>query len=330
MSTEQKMSTDQKVKDNECRITIDLCTSFIMELIGIMSDSVDVIKKNLLIIINKIYNSDKNIELIINSMKENLINIETLTIFNLTYYNDGHKGKLYRDLYGYSYIDNGIYYIKNKKHIANPSKFLNYEILKIYKNSLISLKVNHGVHWLYIDEHANIHNSYNYNMQIDGSHQFCQSYALLMAISPITRQKHNNIEKEEEEKEEEKEEKEEKLQRKNAYELILSFLQIIFPFIIYKSLSVKYKSFSVLHKKSKKNITLTNTTLEDIIYDVKKLNLRIEEQQYHDFINNFDIVNIPTNSGIVTNYIDFAKSISNNIILIMQSDIAKQLVPEFY
>lgn len=44
-----------------------------------------------------------------------------------------------------------------------------------------------NVHWVYVDNEGIVHNSYQYGMQRDMSHQFCQTYALHMAIFPDTR-----------------------------------------------------------------------------------------------------------------------------------------------
>lgn len=47
------------------------------------------------------------------------------------------------------------------------------------------------VHWIYIDEFNKTHESYFYRMQQRGSHQFCQSYALLLAYYPEERKQSN-------------------------------------------------------------------------------------------------------------------------------------------
>lgn len=45
------------------------------------------------------------------------------------------------------------------------------------------------VHWVFVDSDNIIHNSYEYNMQRANSHQFCQAYALHMALYSDARQK---------------------------------------------------------------------------------------------------------------------------------------------
>ena len=50
---------------------------------------------------------------------------------------------------------------------------------------------DNDVHWVFQDRNGDIHNPYKYNMQRDGSQQFCQSHALLLAYKyckgmPIT------------------------------------------------------------------------------------------------------------------------------------------------
>lgn len=43
------------------------------------------------------------------------------------------------------------------------------------------------VHWIYVDELGIEHNSYTYGMQRAGGQQFCQTYAVLMAVDPSFR-----------------------------------------------------------------------------------------------------------------------------------------------
>ncbi len=65
-------------------------------------------------------------------------------------------------------------------------------------NSLVGLGVSlnsDNAHWIYINKTGKIHNSYSNGLQINNSNQFCQSYALLMALKPYFRQNFSRIKK---------------------------------------------------------------------------------------------------------------------------------------
>jgi hypothetical protein len=64
-------------------------------------------------------------------------------------------------------------------------------------NSLVGIQYKQhssDAHWIYIDSNGYIYNSYNNGLQVNGTNQFCQCYALLMALHPFYRNDFSDLE----------------------------------------------------------------------------------------------------------------------------------------
>jgi hypothetical protein len=80
----------------------------------------------------------------------------------------------------------------NVSAIIHPDNFDNMIHTNSLKNYIVPVGIDF-VHWYYVDENNHKHNPYDYNMQINNSHQFCQSHALLLAFDPTYRTQTNYV-----------------------------------------------------------------------------------------------------------------------------------------
>jgi len=296
----------EEEKQNELRT--DICASYVTELIGTMHTVIGVIKKNKLYFENSAQTNSIAREIVLK-----WANISTIRVFNMDANNDRHKGKLYKDLFYFNHMDptTGDYIIKSetRKLQFKKSTILTHQNLQAFSNTLISLEANEGVHWIYVDNNLKIHNPYNYNMQIDHSHQFCQSHSLLMALLPSMRQTCSDlvdpsiiqpsIIQEENE-------------RRCAYIKLLDLFSIIlYPiilFVLYNDIALhndiltQIKSINLLPKKTKKNI---------------------ENNKFvNDFIKNLDV-------DSTQNAESNAIRISTGILGVLKTTYALEKAPEF-
>lgn len=153
------------------RLSLDMVSSYIITLFGnYMEDVVEITK----IYLEENNNQSTDLKKNIYSNMENIKNLRVKVL---------KKSKFTNDLLNYKYKHADIIKEKYKSKIDT------------LRNTIIGLGLDNksnDAHWIYIDEFGDIHNSYNNGLQIDGSNQFCQCYALLMAINPYFR---NNFKK---------------------------------------------------------------------------------------------------------------------------------------
>lgn len=145
------------------RLSLDLVSSYIITLFGnYMEDIVYIIKTSL--------QDNPQLSYFEKNVFSNMDNIKNLKVKILK------KSRFNNDLLNYD----------GKSEISEKYKLK----IKSLHNTIIGLCLDNrsnDAHWIYIDSFGNIHNSYNNGLQIDGSNQFCQCYALLMALNPIYR-----------------------------------------------------------------------------------------------------------------------------------------------
>ena len=303
------------------KLSIEIVCSYITELIGTMDNTLPAIQNNLDKIINESYNDNQE-KIFIDEIKLNKNNIKNLKIIDLYVDNDGFDGKLYDDLFNFVRIHNNEYLIEDVDYYKHnliqetiedirtkKSIILNLEKLKPYANTLINIQANVGVHWIYIDNNCNIHNPYNYNMQKRHSHQFCQTYALLMALIPSYRKpcdEYNNYVRAS------NKEKINSYRRICAYKSILILLKIILPYVIERGIN-------------KNNLHIK------IVKDVKDLNIEKELPIYHEHIKKIldNIIECPNNYNNNTSNQIIAKNISSNVLAILNSQYAIENIPDF-
>jgi len=129
------------------RLSLDLVSSYIITLFGNYMEEIVDITKN-------IFSNSDIYDLKVKILKKSKFSTELLNYDNKTVINEKYKLKI-KDLH----------------------------------NTIVGLNYNksNDAHWIYIDNFGNIHNSYNNGLQVDGSNQFCQCYALLMAVNPYYR-----------------------------------------------------------------------------------------------------------------------------------------------
>jgi hypothetical protein len=147
-----------------------------------------------------------------------------------------------------------------------------------------------STHWIYYDDTGKIHNSYTYEKQVYAGNQYCQTHALLMAFFPEKRIESTPI---------------------SAYDDLLSFWKdTLFLFFSKLQKSPLYKS---VHKLSCDAITEANNKESRINKDYVKVTI--------DTINK--VLDDPTPE-------DKMSLLFEQIYNIMNSPIAKRLVPEWY
>jgi hypothetical protein len=103
----------------------------------------------------------------------------------------------YLTLYIGYYMQNIVRFFNNKFNtninvsaIIDPNNFETMVNTNLLTNCIVPVGIDF-VHWYYVDENNHIHNPYYYNMQINNSHQFCQTHALLLAFDPTYRTQTN-------------------------------------------------------------------------------------------------------------------------------------------
>ncbi len=316
--------TEQEKMD----LKIDMCVSYVTEVIGSMQLVLDSIKKYKSEIQKwTTNNSNPKLSYIAQAILNNFANIETLKIINIG--TKSHRA-VYADLFYFEGIDPaGNYIVKipqRGKSIYKISKTLNYGSLQFAKNSLVNLEADEGVHWIYIDNDARIHNPYNYNMQKDHSHQFCQTHSLLMALIPDFRTECKSLYDPTKDEEENS-----RLGRLCAYVSIVELLEIILYLVIRDSFDEKKTK-----KKGKQNskIILKNSLHEDIIETIRGINLTINTDSYspeidafvNDYMDNY--LKLPVYRGY-TNAETAAYGISQNILETLKTARALEIVPDF-
>lgn len=276
------------------RILLDVCTSYIMTLIGYMDNSLFAVRSHMREILDNYQRNketyDNTKRIILDDIIKNLPLIEQLKI---EFVGAKKYGKFYEDLYEFHHMnDLGEYFIKKDRSIRK-TKYLNVKTLAPLRNTLIGLDADVGNHWIFVDNDLKIHNPYNYDMQHHGSHQFCQGYSLLMALAPMTRTKLECDDKK-------------MSPRKCAYLVLLSFLDIFLNVIVLEG----------LHKDLQEEIieTIEEANIEEKPVYVKKALRKLKETVYDD--------------RYLSNSL-WAKCITNNILEVMQSENAKNEVPEF-
>ncbi len=155
------------------RLELDLVSSYIITVFGnYMEEITNLIKDNL----EKYFKIKKIDELsnFENAIFKNMENIQNLKI------------KILKN---------------NNKNSDIIEKILSYDgtaniTIKKLENTIIGACLDsnsNDAHWIYIDENGKIHNSYNNGLQIENSNQFCQCYALLMALNPDYRNNFKNL-----------------------------------------------------------------------------------------------------------------------------------------
>jgi hypothetical protein len=286
-------------EDKQFELRTDICASYVTELIGTMDMVINVIKGNFDYINNLVTAGNVIAQEIISNWHD----ITNIRVFNMDAKNDGHKGKLYKDLFYFNGMDpQGNYIIKSetRKLIFKESKIINSQNLQFFRNTLISLEADEGVHWIYVDNNSLIHNPYNYNMQIDHSHQFCQSHSLLMALLPSMRKTCDtrfNLSITSTENE-----------RLCAYKSILNLFSIILYPIIYYVIINDPKLYN------------------DIIRDIKNINLLKKNIENNKFVNDFiQLFNIDSTQNPESN----AVRISTGILGVLNTPYALEKAPEF-
>ena len=307
-------------------LMIDLCVSFVTEIIGDMYQTLKTIKDSDFLsdiqllgenkTTTKIYmpiniNIDKQeIQQMAIDISNNYINIKDIQIKRIT-----DRNKLYKDLFFFEKMNNDNYYVKNPD--SKLSTNLNPTVLINMRNNLINIEADIGSHWFYIDDKSHIHNSYTYNMQLNHSHQFCQTHSLLMALHPKFRRicidtslatngntdDFNN--------------------RLCAYKSILNLLTIILCPII--------KNYIELNKpitNSPKRRKIEKNHFQDIITEILNTNLKGELPYKHDFIKDYleNFLYLSTETDINKR----AQQITQNILTILYDTDAFKTVPNFY
>ncbi len=295
------------------KIKIEMCVSYVTELIGSMENTIEAVRTNIQNIKPDNYVDGTNEKTIAQEIISNLSEISTLQIYDM---NEDTDPELYVDLFNFKKLDLSNQHIIESEIRGGPdyvSRVIPREIGK-FKNKLINLAANEGVHWIYVDSNANIHNPYIYNMQKNHSHQFCQTHSLLMALIPSTRTICSNLGPYA------------KQQRLCSYNLILALLNVIFPLVIHRALLTSN------FKRTKKNtkVISTNALHFTIVNEIKQLNIDSEDQMYHKQIENFANNNLfLTVPSQITNATELAKLIHEQIITTLTTQKAYQIVPEF-
>jgi len=229
-------------EEKKVQLQIDMCASYVMGIIGAMDDALNAIKTHIETIRQHVGNPafSAPVQAIAAAIFTNFERIKSIKVLEIGE-KTAHK-KLFMDLFYFSEIDgHGRYILEPLKRdgAKRVSTILTPANLAPVTNSLISLQADDGVHWVYISEDFRIHNPYNYNMQLDHSHQFCQTHSLLMALIPESRRDSTvytaGVDREISEHE----------GRKTAYLNILNLLEIILKLV------VRY-SFEKNKKKNKK------------------------------------------------------------------------------
>jgi len=329
----------QLSEDEKLDLKIDMCVSYVMQMMGNVQNVISAIIENINLIKDNLTNGNynDNQRSLVELLLQNEHMLKQIQIVDLTPNNDGNKGLFYSDLFDFSHMDQaGNYIILKESKRGNSyeikSKILTFDYLQTYKNSLVNLAANEGVHWIYIDENSQIHNPYNYNMQVNHSHQFCQTHSLLMALIPATRTIctiYNDVNLSAFEND--------KLERRCAYENILVLLSIIFHLVIFRSFSLK----QIRKTKKQKSIAIQiNTTMHTEILEeadgIRALNINemIENQKGQDgidFVNQFidNYIKLPNNQGNIKNFEELSLAVSANILAILNTDRAREIAPEF-
>ncbi len=167
-------------QDEYRRLELDIVSSYIMTLLGnYMDKSIDIIKSEV-----EKYFKNKKMEDMSRSEKniyENIKNIRNLKSKILSYNNK--NSEFINALFDYNGGDDS----KIQQKFAN-------EMVNL-KNTIVGLCLEPGsydAHWIYIDENAKIHNSYNNGLQLKNSNQFCQCYGILMGVNPFYRNDFRN------------------------------------------------------------------------------------------------------------------------------------------
>jgi len=314
--------------ETKLNLQIDMCMSYVTEIIGAMDNTIAAIKENAAQI-KKNYDSN-----VYDGFEKTLVglilqngNIPHLRVFNMDAKNDMHRGKLYKDLFYFHHMDQGKYFVEKETRAGGyrESTILNIQTLQYFQNTLVSLEANQGVHWIYIDENSQIHNPYNYNMQINHSHQFCQTHSLLMALVPQTRSECLDLYDQKKNEEENS-----FLTRKCSYLRLLSLLKIILPFVIRRSFSLNQST-----KKKKLVVNIDNSLHEEIIKEIKDINTISGKSQNaietNSFVNQFleDFLKMPQNHGQAQSYEDIANYVTLNILAVLNTAHAHEIVPDF-
>lgn len=319
-------------KQDELDLAIDFCVSYVTEIIGDMDLVLESIIKYKSEIENMSKNSQNNdLKIMATEILDNFNNIQQLKTHIV-----GRKSNsnIYMHLFYFVEFNNhdNNYYIKsltreNRKII---SRILNINSLAFARNSLIILEAQEGVHWIYIDNNLMIHNPYNYNMQIDHSHQFCQTHSLLMALIPKYRRTCNNLKDDTKTADEN-----DKLERVCSYKNIINLLKIILHLVIRNSFEKTQMKKKKKNNKYTVSFSLKGGLHEEIINEIRKLNLingtDINSQENNKFVNDYinDYLYLPTNQQY-HNLETIAVGISKNIINILEDPRAMEIVPDFY
>lgn len=304
--------------DETLRLKTEICMSYITELIGAMYNSVQGVQNYIDTILSKSDYTTTERD-IVENMRINYDNIKTLKAVYMEADNP-----LYGDLFCFKEEQKKdgkrIFIIESTRKNGKDfkSRKLSTESLTPYRNSLIALPADEGYHWIYIDNDTTIHNPYNYNMQINHSHQFCQAHSFFMALVPGSRKICVDYGASVEEEESYK------IERRCAYDRLMAFLGIVLPFVTAQSIVEKKK---LAGKKQKKVVDISSSLYLEIIDDITKHNLDNEAPEYHDLIKKFmaEFKAIPPGFSAA----DFSNHISHNVLTIMNTDYAKNAVPEW-
>ena len=257
------MSTKQM---NMSRLELDIASSYIMTLYGNSTQNIiNYIKCN--IDKSDFINSDNEFQLSMQHNKKNILHLNLSVIkntkktenliFEIFYF----KGN---DKHGKPIIFDGENYY--------PARLINSDIFRKFHNTIVGVCMTPrsiDAHWIYVDENGYIHNSYNNGLQLDGSDQFCQSYALLMALSPYHRNAFTNNPN----------------GVKLGYDELLKLWKLTLYYIVHNSMETNIMSRKTFHQY----------TLEEVL----DVNMMEDRQIINKIINNYS----NKNSFSVANYV---------------------------